>query len=95
MLNGVGFAYDSSVVGDAVYETSNDAKRYNGSNWIGSGTSWYSDYAHLPDASNPWFNRGGYYSNGTSAGAFAFFSTSGGVNVYYGFRPLVVVGPGL
>ncbi|MFA5459231.1 MAG: type II secretion system protein, partial [Bacilli bacterium] len=45
---GDGFVYDPSIVGDAVYETSYDAKRYNGSNWIGSGTSWYSDYAQLP-----------------------------------------------
>jgi hypothetical protein len=95
MLNGVGFAYDSSVVGDAVYETSNDARRYDGSNWIGSGTSWYSDGAYLPRASAPWFNRGGFYSRGANAGAFAFGYSGGGVLVTYGFRPLVVVGPGL
>jgi prepilin-type N-terminal cleavage/methylation domain-containing protein len=95
MLNGVGFAYDSSVVGDAVYETSNDARRYDGSNWIGSGTSWYSDGAYLPDASNPWFYRGGSSGHGARAGAFAFYDTGGGVSVGGGFRPLVVVGSGL
>ncbi|MGI6309416.1 MAG: hypothetical protein ACOXZW_01640 [Bacilli bacterium] len=70
-------------------------RRYNGSNWIGSGTSWYSDGAYLPHASNPWFTRGGDYSAGAGAGAFAFSATDGGVGVYSGFRPLVVVGSGL
>ena len=33
---------------------------------------WYSDYAHFPLSSAPWFVRGGGYGLGTNAGVFFF-----------------------
>ncbi len=43
----------------------------------GTSGNWYSDYARFPNSSSPWFVRGGGYSNGASAGAFAFSSDYG------------------
>ena len=43
-----------------------------------SSTSWYSDFAHFPGSSIPWFDRGGNYTNGVSAGAFNFSPSNGG-----------------
>ena len=39
---------------------------------------WYSDYAYFPISGYPWFSRGGYYGNGTSAGVFYFGTSNGG-----------------
>ncbi len=39
--------------------------------------NWYGDYAYFPYGSSPWFLRGGYYGDGTDAGAFYFLN-------YYG-----------
>ncbi|MCI5678240.1 MAG: hypothetical protein MR263_05095, partial [Acholeplasma sp.] len=38
---------------------------------------WYSDDANFPASSYSWFDRGGNYNNGTSAGVF-YFGYSGG-----------------
>ena len=96
LLNGVGFAYDTTKYGDAVYETSNNAARYNGSAWSGSTSgSWYSDLSYIPTSGHPWFPRGGHYSHGSFAGAFAFTSTTGGAGAHISFRLVVLVGSGL
>ena len=47
---------------------------------------WYSDYAYFPYSSNPWFERGGSYSNGTIAGVFSFYNISGYGNSYASAR---------
>ena len=72
--------------GDAVYETSN--------NTYGS-YSWFNDYSYMPTTGSPWFDRGGAWSNGGGAGAFYFNRSGGGLNSYYGFRPVLVVNAGL
>ncbi len=72
---------NSSKYGDAVYETSTN----------GSGsTSWYGDYSTFPNTSYPFFLRGGYYINGTSAGVFYFYNDNGYSNGTYSFRPVLV-----
>ena len=72
---------NSSKYGDAVYETSTN----------GSGsTSWYGDYSYFPGTSGPFFGRGGYYNNGTSAGVFSFSNISGGSSSSSSFRPVLV-----
>jgi hypothetical protein len=38
------------------------------------------DYANFVNSSNPWFKRGGNYSNAGNAGQFAFNNNTGGVN---------------
>ena len=46
---------------------------------FGSNTGgWYSDYAHFPSSSSPWFVRGGSYGDGADAGVFHFNSSNGG-----------------
>jgi len=72
--------------GDAVYETSN--------NTDGS-YAWFNDYFGMPEAGRPWFSRGGEWWNGSSAGAFGFGRTDGGVDSLFGFRPVLVVHAGL
>ena len=67
--------------GDAVYETSNS---YTGS------TSWYSDDSNFPYSNYPFFHRGSYYGNGSNAGLFVFYCSSGS---YYSFRSFRVVLP--
>ena len=42
-----------------------------------SSKSWYNDYACFVYSSYPWFARGGHYSNGSGAGAFYFYYSSG------------------
>ena len=47
---------------------------------------WYSDYAYFPNSTNPWVPRGGYHTSGSSAGAFSFSNSDGGVSVYSSAR---------
>ena len=42
-----------------------------------SNTSWYSDYADFPYSSYSWFQRGGNFNYGTTAGAFNFLYYDG------------------
>ena len=71
------YKYDSSSntthargkLGDATKETLTTFGNTSG--------GWYSDYAYFPASSYSWFDRGGNYNNGTSAGVF-YFSYSGG-----------------
>ena len=76
--------------GDAVYETSNNIY----GNIYGS-YAWFEDYTIMPTAGAPWFGRGGFWSNGGSAGAFNFDDAGGGTSGYGGFRPVLVVNAGL
>ncbi|MDD4795269.1 MAG: hypothetical protein PHG03_01750 [Bacilli bacterium] len=88
LLGGVGMAYDTNIYGDAVYETSYDAARHNGSSWEGTTAgSWYGDASYLPQASGPWFYRGGDSGNNTNAGLFNFSNSRGCADIYYSFRP--------
>jgi hypothetical protein len=95
MLGGVGFDYDISIYGDAIYETSANAARRNGTSSEGTtNASWNSDLSYIPYVSYPWFGRGGYFGNTTSAGAFAFNVSDGRASNNHGFRPIVVIGTG-
>ncbi len=76
------YSANSSKKGDAIYETST----------TGTGTtSWNLDYSMMSDTNNPFFIRGGYYSNGTAAGLFAFKSDNGTAFSNVGFRPALLV----
>ena len=66
--------------GDAVYETST----------AGAGTnSWYGDYSIFPNASYPFFHRGGVCGEGSPSGAFFFNYGTGNSDSNYGFRPVL------
>ncbi len=73
---------NSGKYGDAVYETS--------ANGNSSSSSWYGDYSYFPYTDWPFFYRGAYYSNGTSAGVFCFYNDDGDSGSYYSFRPVLV-----
>lgn len=72
--------------GDAVYETCADTINTNT-----YASSWYSDYSGFPTSSNPFFSRGGYYSNTAGAGVFCFDYNFGSADTDYGFRVVVPV----
>jgi hypothetical protein len=48
--------------------------------------SWGDGYSYFVDSSNPWFTRGGYGANGSSAGVFASYGSYGDVAANVGFR---------
>ena len=61
--------------GYALYETAN----------------WYGNYAYFVDFGYPWFFRGGYYSDGSRAGAFGADIYDGGSNNFISWRSVLVV----
>ena len=68
--------YSKRILGDATGEM---GPFYNYKNW-------YDDDSHFAYSYNPWFYRGGFYSDGKLAGQFAFNRDTGGANSFYGFR---------
>ena len=64
---------ESSYTGHALTETEN----------------WYRDYAGFVSSYDPWFVRGGGYSNSTSAGVFVFDYNNGISNSYYSSRLVI------
>ena len=74
--------YDNSKYGDAVYETSSSSSNSN---------SWFLDCSSFLNSSNPVFNRGGYFDDGSNAGLFYFSRTFGGASDFSVFRPVCVV----
>ena len=53
---------------------------------LGETAGWYSDYAVFVSSSQPWFFRGGYYSDGDFAGVFHSNRGAGGGSTFSGFR---------
>jgi hypothetical protein len=72
--------------GNAIYETSSN---------ISGSYSWFGDYTYMPNATNPWFVRGGGPTSTSSAGVFYLGYTSGNQYAGYGFRPVLIVGTGI
>ena len=73
---------NSGKYGDAVYETSAKGNS--------SSSSWYGDCSYFPNASYPFFGRGGSYDGGTIAGVFYFSSVNGYIGSGSSFRPVLV-----
>ena len=78
------------------YTTTNSLTACNGGICYGHGLSevsdWYDDRAYFVDASNPWFLRGGYYNNVSSAGSFRFKYYNGYASNNWAARSVLVVG---
>ena len=55
----------------------------------GETAGWYSDSSGFVNSSNPWFERGGYYYGGDSAGVFGFTCFSGEADSGDGFRAVL------
>ena len=60
-------AYNRGRLGDATGEVV-----------ASNGSGWYNGIAYFPYSSNPWFMRGGNYSNGSTAGVLGFNYLIGG-----------------
>ena len=60
---------------------------------LGETAGWYSDEADFASSDYPWFERGGYYNDGGSAGVFRFYSRAGGLGNFNssGFRVVLSV----
>ena len=67
--------------GDAVLETSTSGV---------NSTSWNGDYSYFPYTTSPFFLRGGWCSDTTYAGAFAFDHDHGDPDYVIGFRAVLV-----
>ena len=80
---------DRGQLGDATFELDGF------SNWVDPDgnrryhTGWHQDYAYFVVDGNPWFRRGGYWSNGASAGVFAFHITNGAADSVLSFRSVL------
>lgn len=70
-----GASVSASHLGDATGETA----------------GWYSDHAEFVLYSRPWFERGGIYNDGDSAGVFYFYNYTGGAFDQLGFRVVLPV----
>ena len=81
--------YDLYEFGTTYEDTAAYARAKTGDTTIET-KGWHGDYAVFVHANYPWFIRGGYYGNGTSAGVFGFNGTSGNAGVDYSFRPVLV-----
>lgn len=68
-------------IGEAIWETSSAGNTSN--------SSWYGDYSYFSNTSYPFVSRGGYYNNGSYAGAFAFYSSGGYAYYNSGFRAVL------
>ena len=78
--------YQYRILGDATGEMGPFKQYLDGDNASRYHSSWYGDSSYFVDFSNPWFVRGGHYTYGVVAGAFAFNGYTGGTNVYGGYR---------
>ena len=76
-----------------LYTTSNGTTACNGAcdgHALTETAGWYNDSAGFVNAANPWFNRGGYWSNTTYAGVFYADYSSGTAVGYYASRAVLV-----
>ena len=78
--------YNNRILGDATGEMGPFGSQKDPDGNTRYKSSWYGDYAGFALASNPWFDRGGYWNTGTAAGDFAFGSNTGGTYTHFGFR---------
>ena len=83
--------YNNRILGDATGEMGSFGSEKDPDNNSRYKSSWYGDYAHFAYSSSPWFLRGGYWSNGTESGAFAFGTSSGTSYTSYSFRVVLTL----
>ena len=78
------------------YTTTSVLTACNGGICYGHGLSevmnWYGDYHYFVNGSYPWFRRGGYYYDGSSAGAFNFVDDDGGASRNIAARSVLLAG---
>ena len=82
------FVVNSKTYGDAIRETNSGKAGTLENGWNYS--SWTGDYSCFPALYYPFFNRGGYFWDGSHAGVSAFYRNNGYSSFYYGFRAVLV-----
>ena len=83
--------YNNKILGDTTGEMGPFGSEKDPDNNARRKSSWYKDLANFVNSSRPWFARGGYWSDGTATGAFAFHAHTGGTYTYISFR--IVLAP--
>jgi len=68
--------YSNRILGDATGEMGPFGNVTDPDKITRARTSWYGDYSIFVTAADPWFNRGGAWASGDSAGIFVFSSTA-------------------
>ena len=53
-------------------------------------SSWYGDREWFPCSATAFFTRGGFYNEGSVAGAFGYYGNNGNAFDVCGFRPVLV-----
>ena len=79
-------SYQYRILGDAIGEMGPFKNYLDGDNISRYHSSWYVFGANFVDSSNPWFIRGGHYSDGVLAGQFHFARDTGAASGGRGFR---------
>ncbi len=91
--NSAGFASQPNSKYYDDYTTTSSLTACNGGICYGHGLSevsnWYGDYARFVNDSTPWFERGGFCSGGSGAGAFFFGSFQGNISGYDATRSVM------
>ena len=75
------FSANSKIYGDAISETSKES---------GNTSSWFNDASIYPEGAEPFFTRGGKWSQGESAGVFNYEKSDGSGAYNLGFRAVLV-----
>ncbi len=82
----INLQYNNRILGDATGEMGPFGKEQDPDDAFRNKGSWYRDYGNFVYPSGPWFTRSGDYSFGSSAGAFASGTNTGGMNPNISFR---------
>ncbi len=80
-----GLLYPKGLLGDATKELGPFYKVTYSANVRQLG-SWFADDAFFVNSAAPWFERGGYLTDGTDSGIGAFYNTSGEAASFASFR---------
>jgi hypothetical protein len=83
------YAYSASAYNDHARGKLGDATKETLKTFGSEGGGWYGDYVGLPYATYSWFDRGGYYDNGTGAGVFYFGCNAGKASAGASFRSVL------
>ncbi len=78
--------FNNRILGDAIGEIGPFGSEKDPDGTMRNKSSWYKSFAHFTSSSGPWFERGGLWMYGTTAGIFAFVYYSGGASVNISYR---------
>ena len=85
------FNYNNRILGDATGEIGPYMSQVDLDTNTRYKSSWYNDFVSFASSSNPWFARGGEWTFGSLAGAFAFSHSTGSMYAYISYR--IVLAP--